>query len=242
MLDGKTIVVTGAASGIGAACAARYQDLGARVIATDRRPGAGQVALDVTDPDAWARLVADSPPIDILHCNAGGWTPGFSDTNPTPAVPLSDIDPAGWRSVFSVNVDGLFFGARAVLPQMVERRSGYILATASMAGLVAPPGDLGYGTTKHAVVGLVRALAQALDGKGPGIGAICPAAVDTPMVSDTVKQMMRDNSMPISPPGRVVDAAVAALEAQRNGALWTIFGDDIGEYRPPEIDVILGWS
>lgn len=242
MLTGKTIVITGAASGIGAACSEAYRRAGATVIATDLRGSRDILTLDVSDPTAWGRLLADLPPVDVLHLNAGRWTPGYSDKAPPPQVPLADIDLTAWHAVFSANVDGVFNGMKAVLPQMVERRDGDILVTASMAGLLAPPGDIGYGTTKHAVVGLVRAVAQALDSKGVAVSALCPAAVDTPMVSPEVKAMMGEIGMPVSAVETVVRAAFRALEAHKNGSLWPIFGDLINQFDPPDLDEIIEFA
>jgi NAD(P)-dependent dehydrogenase (short-subunit alcohol dehydrogenase family) len=242
MINGKTVLITGAASGIGAACAAAYGNAGANVVATDLRANGSILALDVKDPDSWERLISNIGQIDILHLNAGGWTPGYSDMATPPEVPLSDVTLDAWRTVFSVNVDGVFNGIKAVLPQMVERRSGDILVTASMAGLLAPPGDIGYGATKHAIVGLVLALAQALERKGVNIAAICPASVDTPMVSPAMKAMMREIGMPVSSVQTIVAASFQALRTQKNGGLWSVFGDRINRYEPPSLTDVIDLS
>jgi meso-butanediol dehydrogenase / (S,S)-butanediol dehydrogenase / diacetyl reductase len=234
-LKGKIALVTGAASGIGAACAARYAQEGATVIATDIVKKDGIRQLDVGDSAAWAQLATEFPEIDILHLNAGGFRPGYSDLNEPAAVPLTDITDDGWRSIFRVNVDGVFYGARAFLPSMMKRKSGDILITASLAGWMPAPGDIAYPATKHAVIGLMRTVAIMLGGSGVCISAICPGTVDTPMVDPKVQELVTGMGMAISKGEDIANAAMRALQERQNGTSWTVWGNQIKTHDGPNI-------
>ena len=165
-LAGQHVLVTGGSSGIGKACADRYRAEGATVFVADLHPtSSDEIQLDVSDPAAWAELAERLPALDVVHLNAGIATPGRA-MMAEGALPLSDVTDDAYRTIFGANVDGVFFGVRAVLPKMVEHGGGQILVTASMAGLGPIPGDPVYGATKHAVVGLVRSLGPSLDPYG----------------------------------------------------------------------------
>ena len=153
-LDGQHVLVTGGSSGIGKACADRYRAEGATVYVADLNPrSSDEIALDVSDSGAWAALVDALPPLDVVHLNAGITTPGRTPIG-SGGAPLSDVTDDAYRAIVGANLDGVFFGARAVLPGMIERGSGHVLVTASMAGLGGMPGDVAYTATKHAAVGL----------------------------------------------------------------------------------------
>lgn len=185
-LSDQMVLVTGAASGIGAACAARYASCGASVIATDVDDGAGErVAaeagiqyrrLDVADPAAWAVLAKDLEAehgrLDVVHLNAGIRL-GQGD--------ITQLDDDAYQRIVGVNQHGVFYGIRATVP-LLEIGGGHILVTASRASLGPLPQDLGYAMSKHAVAGLVRSLADGLKSRGISINAICPATVDTGFV------------------------------------------------------------
>lgn len=181
-LAGRHVLVTGGSSGIGKACAQRYRREGATVFVADIRPqSSDELLLDVSDPQAWRALVDSLPPLDVVHLNAGIATPGRSPQG-SGATPLSDVTEQAYRTIVGVNLDGVFFGAQAVLPGMVERGSGHVLVTASMAGIGGMPGDIAYTATKHAVVGLVKSLGATLQQQGSPVcvSALCPGFVDTP--------------------------------------------------------------
>lgn len=234
-LAGQHALVTGGSSGIGKACAARYLAEGATVFVADINPASSdEIRLDVGDPSAWAAMLAELPPLDLVHLNAGILTPGRALGDPV-AVPLSDVSDEAYRAILSVNLDGVFFGTRAVLAGMVERGGGHVLVTASMAGLGGMPGDVAYAATKHAVVGLVRSLGASLEQFGVCISAICPGFVDTPLVSDTAQAFIREIGMPIIEPAQVAEAAMAALAARANGSQWIVWGDIIKQYQSPDL-------
>ncbi len=173
----KIVVVTGAASGIGAALAARFTAEGAAiVVATDLLPAPGVVACDVSDRAAIEALVADTieqhGSIDLFCSNAGIAT----------GIGLED-DPADvWHKAFDINVLAHVHAARAVVPHMLERGRGYLLNTASAAGLLTNPGDAPYTVTKHGAVAFAEWLSVTYGGRGIGVSVLCPMGVSTPLL------------------------------------------------------------
>ena len=236
-LAGRHVLVTGGASGIGKACAERYRAEGAVVHVADISPtSSDQLRLDVSDPAAWAELIASLPPLDVVHLNAGIVTPGRVQSDPT-VVPLSDVTDEAYRAITGVNLDGVFFGARAVLAGMAERGHGDIVVTASMAGIAGMPGDVAYTATKHAVVGLVRSLGVSLDAFGVCISAICPGFVDTPLVPPDAQAFIAEMGMPVIAPSQVAEASMQALAARANGSQWIVWGDVIRQYEQPAFGI-----
>ncbi len=229
-LDGQHVLVTGGSSGIGKACAQRYRAEGATVYVADIRPqSSDEIQLDVSDSAAWVALISSLPPLDMVHLNAGITTPGRSMSD-DPTAPLSDVTDDAYRTIVGVNLDGVYFGARAVLPGMVERGSGHLIVTASMAGLGGMPGDIAYTATKHAVVGLVKSLGATLEQGGNGgvcVSALCPGFVDTPLVAREAQEFIAAMGMPVIEPSRVAEAAMQAMEAKVNGSQWIVWGDII---------------
>jgi NAD(P)-dependent dehydrogenase (short-subunit alcohol dehydrogenase family) len=239
-LDGQNVLVTGGSSGIGKACAARYRAEGATVFVADLHPqSSDEIPLDVADPAAWAALIDRLPPLDMVHLNAGITTPG-RDLADTPAAPLADVTVDAYRAILGVNLDGVFFGAQAVLPGMVERGTGNIVVTASMAGLGGMPGDVAYTATKHAVVGLVKSLGATLDQSGNSgvcVSAICPGFVNTPLVPAQAQEFITALGMPVIEASRVAEAAMQAIAAGANGSQWIVWGDTIRQHVQPEFDL-----
>src|SRR5581483_1514656 len=179
LLDGKVAVVTGAASGIGLATARRFAAEGASVVIVDRNAEAGELAAkeidgrfvagNVGDPEAWAAIVATAEEsfggLDIAYLNAGITT---GEGNMTA---LTDKQ---YRRIMAANVDGVVFGVRAATPAIAKRGGGAIVATASLAGLIAFPPDPIYNMTKHAVVGFIRGIAPQLEAQGITANCVCP--------------------------------------------------------------------
>jgi NAD(P)-dependent dehydrogenase (short-subunit alcohol dehydrogenase family) len=185
-IQGKVVVVTGGASGIGAALAERFAREGARgvVIADlDERAtqaaaselGAVGVTADVTSDDDVARLIAAAEdafgPIDLFCANAGI----ASGTG------LETPD-ATWDAVLGVNVRAHVIAARRLVPKWLERGSGYWLSTASAAGIVTQIGDAPYAVSKHAAVAFAEWLSVTYGGRGIGVSCLCPMGVDTPLL------------------------------------------------------------
>lgn len=187
-LAGKQAVVTGAGSGIGAALCRALAARGTKVLCTDidgdaaartaaaLGPAARAMTVDVTDPAAVQAAVDDvverAGRIDLMFNNAGiTWA---ADTE---ALTL-----AHWNAIIDVNIRGVVHGVAAAYPQMVRQKHGHIINTASMAGLAAAGQVTSYVMTKHAVVGLSLALRSEAAGRGVGVLAVCPTAVDTPIL------------------------------------------------------------
>lgn len=187
---GKQAIVTGAGSGIGAALCRALVTAGAEVVCTDidgaaaantaqtlSGPGiARSAALDVTDAVAVQAAVDDvvarSGRLDLMFNNAGiAWG---GDTE------LLTLDQ--WNAIIDVNIRGVVHGVAAAYPVMLTQRRGHIVNTASMAGLTAAGQITSYVMTKHAVVGLSLALRSEAVSRGVGVLAVCPAAVETPIL------------------------------------------------------------
>ena len=179
---GMTVIVTGAGSGIGRATASRIAREGGRVVAVDvssprlaevagEHPGMITVTADITDPDRVAAIIAAAGDrIDGLANIAGV----MDDM-----TPLHEVSDEVWRRVMSVNVDGTFLLTRAVLPVMLEARSGSIVNVASEASLRGSAAGLAYTTSKHAVVGLTRSAAFMYGPSGIRVNALAPGPVAT---------------------------------------------------------------
>ncbi len=182
----KVVVITGGAGGIGAAMAKRFADGGAgAVIVTDvDAEGAAAVAsavhgeamaLDVTNEDQTRSVVQHVEStygrIDLLCLNAGIPTDGSVDaTN------------ADWQRTWDVNVMAHVYATRHALPGMLARGDGYILTTASAAGLLTNIGAAPYSVTKHAAVALAEWIAVTYGDRGIKVSCLCPQFVDTPML------------------------------------------------------------
>jgi len=226
-ITGKIAVVTGGASGIGRALAQRFMTEGARqVVAVDlNADGAGEtarlagcVAMTANvgrEADIQAvveRTEAEVGPIDLFVSNAGIFRPGGADS--------SDAD---WADSWSVNLMSHVFAARAVVPRMVARGGGYLVNTASAAGLLNQIGSATYGVTKHAAVGFAEWLSITHGDQGIKVSVLCPQAVRTAMTAagpgvagvdgmlepeqlcDTVMQALRDETFLILPHPQVKD-------------------------------------
>lgn len=183
---GRTAIVTGAGSGIGAALSRALVAAGADVVCADldlsaaertaasvTGPGTARaVALDVTDAAAVAALVDSVDRLDLMFNNAG-----ISIGGETEELTLEH-----WDSIIDVNIRGVVHGVHAAYPRMVRQGSGHIVNTASMGGLMAAGLLTSYVMTKHAVVGLSLALRSEAAAHGVGVTAVCPSAVDTPIL------------------------------------------------------------
>jgi len=219
----KVVVVTGAGSGIGAAMARRFAAEGAEaVIVTDLNAAAAdEVAeslggrgrrCDVSVAAEVAGLVTDVIDqfghIDLFCSNAGIVT----------GVELEDPDDL-WHRAYDVNVMAHVYAARALIPHLLERGSGYFLNTASAAGLLTSPGDAPYAVTKHGAVAFAEWLAIKYGGRGIGVSVLCPLGVATPLLMDPLAagspaaQAVRASGEIVTPE-QVADVVVAGLAAE----------------------------
>jgi len=204
-------LVTGGRSGIGAAIVAALGD--ADVTILDLADG-----HDVGEAATWHALEGS---FDAAFLNAG-IAIGVAD--------VADVTDEEYRRIMRVNVDGVVFGVRELAARLMPD-GGSIVATASLAGLVAAPLDPVYAATKHAVVGLVRAAAPQLAARGIRINALCPAFTDTPIVADEIRGLVP----PLMEPSFVADAALRVMHDEETGRAWVVQMNRIEPYRFPGV-------
>jgi len=223
-LRGKAALVTGGASGIGAAAVRRMAAAGARVAVADRdEAGAralaeevGGLALpgDAADPDTLPMSIDVAEDtftrLDIVLLNAG-ITAGQSG--------IEDLDVAGYRRIMGVNVDHVVFGLTAAVPALRRAGGGSIVVTASLAGLTAMPGDALYTLTKHAVVGYVRSVAPTLAAEKIRVSAVCPGFADTPLIAHARPQF---GEFPLLTPDDVAATIMTMLNRAEPGECWYV--------------------
>ena len=191
---GKVVAVTGGANGIGRALCEAFAAAGAaKVIVVDLEEDNARAVADALGGDAYGVNVRDEPAIqamvsdveakygriDLFCSNAGiialDGEPWWATSAPNET----------WNAMWEIHVMSHVYAARACLPGMLERGSGYFLNTASAAGLLNQIGDAAYSTTKHAAVGFAEALAITHGDDGIGVSVLCPQAVATRMIGDT---------------------------------------------------------
>ena len=214
----RVVVVTGGSRGIGRAVAEHFEAAGERVLAL------GRDTCDVTDETAVAAAFERIGRVDVLVNNAG-----VSSSAPLARTTLDD-----WRSQMDVNAAGAFLCTRAALPGMIERGSGRVVTVASTAGRVGARYTAAYTASKHAAVGLMRAVAAEVAGTGVTANAVCPAFVRTDMTRRSVERIAaatgRDEAAAeaaladAAPLGRLLEPdevafAVAFLAAPEAGAI-----------------------
>jgi 3-oxoacyl-[acyl-carrier protein] reductase len=218
----RTAVVTGGASGLGAATAARLREEGLRVVTLDVAGGADEV-VDVTDDAALAELAARIGAVDVLVNSAGIVGPG---------VPLLETAAEDWRRVLDVNVLGTVATMRAFVPGMVEQGWGRVVNFASMAGKDGNPQLSAYSASKAAVIGLTKSLGKELATTGVLVNAIAPAVIATEMNLATAPEVLEHltSLIPMRRIGRPEEVAelVTWLASERcsfsTGAIYDISG------------------
>ena len=221
-VEGRTVVVTGAAGGIGRAVALRCAAEGARVAVTDVQAdgleqvgselGAGHLALaaDVTDAAAVSALIDrvqdELGPVEVFYANAG--------------VAIGE-DPMGtqdevWDQAFAVNVRAHVLAARRLLPGWLTRGEGYFVATASAAGLLTQIGSAPYAVTKHAAVAFAEWLSVTYGERGIRVSCLCPMGVRTAMLAgEELSHRVVRSAGEVLEPEQVADAVVAALDREQ---------------------------
>ena len=216
-LKNKTVVITGGASGIGRAMARRFTDEGAKqvVIADLNEAGLKEVAAETgaraikTNVSVEADVInlistaeQDYGQIDLLCSNAGIGTGGG------PEATNED-----WQRIWEINVMAHIYAARAALPAMVERGDGYLLNTASAAGLLTQIGSAPYAVTKHAAVAFAEWLAITYGARGINVSCLCPQAVRTAMTADNPDGVASIDGM--MEPEVLCDSVVETLQEER---------------------------
>jgi 3-oxoacyl-[acyl-carrier protein] reductase len=218
----RTALVTGGASGLGAATAERLRADGLTVITLDLGAGA-DVTADVTDEAALRRVAADAGPIDVLVNSAGIVGPG---------KPLLDTTGDEWRQVLDVNVLGTVNALRVFVPGMRDRGWGRVVNMASMSGKDGNPNSSIYSASKAAVIGLTKSIGKELATTGVLVNAIAPAVIATPMNAATAPDLLAHMTslIPMRRIGRPEEVAelVAFLCSDRvsfsTGAVYDISG------------------
>ncbi|WP_338578114.1 SDR family NAD(P)-dependent oxidoreductase [Brevundimonas olei] len=213
---GRTAVVTGGASGLGKASAARIIAEGGKVVlwdlnaetlkaAAEEIGAAGVVALDVADPDAVAAAAAESHKIlggriDILVASAG-------ITGAT--VPVQEFPVDSWKRVVDINLNGVFYCCRAVTPYMLDSGYGRIVNVASVAGKEGNPNASAYSASKAGVIGFTKSLGKELAGKGVIANSLTPATFESPIL-EQLPQSQVDYMRSKIPMGRLGEVEESA--------------------------------
>lgn len=215
-IQDRICVVTGAASGIGKALAEKLHAAGAKHVVCSDIDGAGAEATaqsvggtafttDVSNEADIVHLIdtveAEIGPIDLFCSNAGIGIPGGAEAS-------ND----GWQKIWDINVMAHVWAARHLIPIMTERGGGYLLNTASAAGLLSQIGSAPYAVTKHAAVGLAEWLALTHGDDGIKVSVLCPQAVRTKMTAGNEDGVASIDGM--MEPGPVADACIEAIAAE----------------------------
>lgn len=223
-LQGKVAAITGAASGIGLACAEAMLALGAKVVLVDRAedrlnqicaelgPNAIPVVVDLLDSGSVSRMLPQildrAGGLDIFHANAGAYIGGQ----------VLEGDPDAWDRMLNLNVNAVFRTIHAVLPHMVQQRSGDIIVTSSVAGVIPVVWEPIYTASKHAVQAFVHSTRRQVSQHGVRIGAVLPGPVVTALLDDWPKAKM-DEALAngsLMQPQEVADCVAFMLTRPRN--------------------------
>ena len=223
-MSGKVAAVTGAASGIGLGCARALINAGARVALVDRDEAAlGKVCaelgpqafpvlvdlLDAASVDAMLpEILQKAGQLDIFHANAGSYIGG----------PVIEGNPDSWDRMLNLNVNAVFRSIHAVLPHMAERKTGDIIVTSSVAGMIPVVWEPIYTASKHAVQAFVHTLRRQVAPQGIRVGAIQPGPVVTALLDDWPKAKLDDAlaSGALMQPTEIADAVLYMLSRPRN--------------------------
>lgn len=223
-LSGKVAAVTGAASGIGLECAKAMLAAGATVFLVDRAadrlnalcaelgPRARPLVVDLLDPASVAemlpQIVSTAGGLDIFHANAGSYIGGE----------VVDGDPDAWDTMLNLNINSVFRTIHAVLPHMVERGSGDIVVTSSVAGVIPVVWEPIYTASKHAVQAFVHTVRRQVSKHGIRVGAVLPGPVVTALLDDWPQAKM-DEALAngsLMQPREVAEAIMFMLTRLRN--------------------------
>jgi NAD(P)-dependent dehydrogenase (short-subunit alcohol dehydrogenase family) len=235
--EGKAVLITGGASGIGLAAARAFARERARVMLADRNEErlaaavqeiretgaeAAGVAVDVTDLASCQRMVAQTVSafgsVQVAFNNAG--VPSEIGGE------FEDFAVAEWQRLINTNLGGVFYSMKAEVPAMKAAGGGAIVNTASIASLVAAPGMAAYVASKHGVAGLTKAAALDLIRHSIRVNAVCPGFVDTPMLAGAIEKPEArkgiETSIPIQRIATAEEVAAAALFLASNEASYIV--------------------
>lgn len=224
LMKGKVAAITGAASGIGLECARTLLAEGAKVVLIDRAkdkleqlceelgPNALPLVVDLLNPaevsGMLARILEIAGKLDVFHANAGAYIGG----------PVAEGDPDAWDRMLNLNINAAFRSVHAVLPHMIEQKSGDILFTSSIAGVVPVIWEPIYTASKFAVQAFVHSTRRQLAPHGVRVGAVLPGPVVTALLDDWPKEKMNEAlaNGSLMQPKEVADAVLFMLTRPRN--------------------------
>ncbi|KYZ76980.1 beta-ketoacyl-ACP reductase [Anaerosporomusa subterranea] len=239
-LKGKVAIITGAAGGIGKATALRFAEEGADIVVADFADGAGTVQeveakgtkavyvkVDVTNEDSVKAMVVKAievfGKVDVLINNAGI----------TKDAMMKKMTKDAWDAVISVNLTGVFNCTSAVLPHMLEQKSGVVLTTSSVVGIYGNLGQTNYAATKWGVIGMTKSWAKEMAKNGLRFNCVAPGFIGTEMVKKIPEQVLAEKILVKVPQGRLgepeeIAAAFAFLASDDakfiNGAVLSVDG------------------
>lgn len=224
LMNGKIAAITGAASGIGLECAKTLIAEGAKVVLVDRAqdkleqlcselgPNALPLVIDLLKPSdvsgMLARILDIAGGLDVFHANAGAYIGG----------PVAEGDPDAWDRMLNLNINAAFRSVHAVLPYMIEKKTGDILFTSSIAGVVPVVWEPIYTASKFAVQAFVHSTRRQVAQHGVRVGAVLPGPVVTALLDDWPKEKM-DEALAngsLMQPKEVADAVLFMLTRPRN--------------------------
>lgn len=223
-LSGRVAAITGAASGIGLACARGLIAAGVTVVLIDRAedrlntvcgelgPKAMPLVVDLMQPEQVdgiaARVLERAGRIDIFHANAGAYIGGE----------VAEGDPDAWDRMLTLNINAAFRSVRAVLPQMIAQQRGDIIMTSSIAGLVPVVWEPIYTASKHAIQAFTHTVRRQVAKHGIRVGAIAPGPVHTALVDDWPKEKLEEELARggLIDPREIADAVLFMLTRPRN--------------------------
>jgi len=222
--DGQVAAITGSASGIGLECAKSFLNEGATVFFVDRAEDklnkicsdlgekAIPLAVDLLDPASIATMMPaildDAGQLDIFHANAGAYVGGE----------VASGNPDEWDRMLNLNINAVFRSIHAVLPHMIERKTGDVLVTSSVAGVIPVVWEPIYTASKHAVQAFVHTLRRQVAPHGIRVGAVLPGPVVTALLDDWPKAKM-DEALAngsLMQPSEVADAVMFMLTRPKN--------------------------
>ncbi|MBP2636709.1 MAG: fabG 4 [Firmicutes bacterium] len=209
-LKNKVVIITGAASGIGKATALRFAEEGANIVVADFADGTATVnevldkgvqaiyvKLNVTDPESVQAMVAKTidtfSKVDVLINNAGI----------TKDAMMKKLTKEAWDDVVNVNLTGVFNCTAAVLPHMLEQKSGVVLTTSSVVGLFGNLGQTNYAATKWGVIGMTKSWAKEMAKNGLRFNCVAPGFIATEMVKKIPEQVLNEKILIKVPAGRL---------------------------------------
>jgi ribitol 2-dehydrogenase len=223
-LSGKVAAITGAASGIGLECSRILLSEGARVVLVDRDEAALKtvcselgaraipLTIDLIDPGSvthmMPQILEQAGQLDIFHANAGSYIGGE----------VLEGDPDAWDRMLNLNINAVFRSVHAVLPHMVQRKTGDIIVTNSIAGLVPVVWEPIYTTSKHAVQAFVHRVRRQVAKHGLRVGAVAPGPVVTALIKDWPKAKLEEELAAggLMQPTEVAKAVLFMLTRPRN--------------------------